>query len=426
MRKQQGSLGSTAALMVSLGCFVAIGGGRCVAQQSLSGSLSGSIGDTYSSSTSTDGFNTSIDPTAGNLTQENPNGGVSDDTHSQLLGSAISPFDNADAFSYTDTAPHTSIVSDSQSIIGSSPFSYGGRRNVSFSGASANVPGLAGRIAALGASGSISMQSAFSNGISGRSAFTTQGSASPAGTMIGFSGEGVAPIRATSGIGITQTLTTNTQADLSAGYYATDPVLSGQANAYEADLQLPGDLTSPLLQVGTMFAENIDIEPQYQYDDGQTPLLRIGLRPGIVIGSSPEYLPSSSGFPDSTKGSAALTPEAANSLSPLSHSLGLGVSPFAAVSDGDVYAFTDRLNPNLHASPRQNTASNFDAIERRAKEQRIIHGMSISASSQVYREDLRAFQAQQDGLRKSPTLQDMDNKNQAASQAPLINHPVIR
>ena len=397
------------------------------AQGSLSPSLSPNLSNPLSESTSTQGFDSQFDPSTSNLTNPDMHTAVSDDTHSQLLGSAISPLDNAFVSSAVQTAPHTDTLTDSQATIGANSFSFGGRRNQSFSagGTSGMAAGLAARQGALEGFGGSS--AAFTGGVSGKAAFSGQTSSiTSAGTALGFSGEGI-PIPTThSGIGPSQTLAlANGTTEPASGYYATDPVLSGSANGYQTDLELTGDMPSPSSETSGFFAEGSPPVRYYQYDDGQTPPISVAALPGPVLGVAPEYTPNPSGFPDSTKGLAGLAPEAMNERSPFDSTTNPSNSPFAPVSEGNIYALTTLLNPNLHAAPASRARASFEEVERRAQEQRLTHGVSISQSASIYRQDLRNYR-EDTGRRRRPTLQDLENQNQVRSHASLMQSTPIR
>ncbi len=365
-----------------------------VAQDELSPSLSGSLGDSYSQSTSTSGFNGTFDPETSSLTNGDYHTDVSDPTHSQLLGSALTPANNPYASFSVDTAPQTGILTDAQSLVDAGGFYFGGRRARSFTAGAGAAPLTttgAGQAASAGF-GLGTMGAAFANGVSGRAAFSGQTASSP-GTALSFSGEGIPVPITENGVGVRQTTASLYGVQPSTTFLATDPVLSGDESGYEADLEILGDVAPPLVQAGQFFSPSTPTLPaRFQYDDGQTPLRTPPEISGLVIGTPPEYGPSPSGFPDSTKGLAGLLPEAANGVSIFAPPGGAEASPFAPVSEGTVYGLHLTLNPNLHAPPLSEPVGVFQILERRAREQRIIHGMSISQASTIYQDDLRKYQ----------------------------------
>ncbi len=386
------------------------------------------LGGNLNTSSNTAGFDSSFDPESSNLTNEEAHTEVSDDTHSQLEGTSFSPMQNSFANASVETTPRTGVNANSQSVIGENSFGFGGHRNPSFSsgGLAGAAGGFAARQAALAALGLQSMQSSFTGGYSGRTVFSGQEASAQAGTYVGFSGEGVAVPQTPAGIGITQALTSTNKEDLGAAYYATDPVLSNQNGAYTVDLELMGDMPSPSSQTSQMFAETIPVDIHFQYDDGQTPPITVPAVPGPILGMAPEYLPAQGGFPDSTMGMAGQTPEAANSFSPLSGLRNTEISPFAPVSEGTLFGVRAGVHPNLHSQPRSYVDGSFEAFERRAQENRLIHGAGISMSSALYQQDLQQYREQTSGRPRRPTLQELDSKNQETGPKQLVQHPSVR
>ncbi len=400
--------------------------GSAYAQESLSPGLSPGLSGSLSDSTATSGFNTSFDASTASLTNPDLRTDVSDDTHSQLLGSAISPLDNSYANFAAQTAPMTSTLTNSQSVTGFGNFSFGGRHSQSFAstGTAGTLEAAAARRSSLAGFGT---QAGFATTAGGRAAFSGQTSSLDAGTHVGFSGEGVAIPKTVSGAGPAQTLVSSGAstggADLASGYNAVDPVLSGDKQ--EADLELAGDMGSPSTQTGAFFAEAEPVERQFQFDDGQTPPSRIAAHPGSILGVAPEYAPNPSGFPDSTRGLAGLAQETSNSASPFAPAGKPGNSPFAPVSEGTVFGLSTPLNPSLHNLSGRPATGSFEAVEHRAQEQRLTHGVSISDSFNAYQQDRRDYH-QSVGRRRSPTLQELENTNRQGSSHATIKEPVIR
>ena len=210
-------------------------------------------------------------------------------------------------------------------------------------------------------------------------------------------------------------------------YIATDPALTGVAESFTAPLQLGTDLPQPSIEViGYFLDPGPTAIPRYEYEDGQTPPLVSSLAPkvGTILGLAPEYLPSKSGFPDSTKGEAALPTEASNWLSPVVQLRDYTASPFPAVSDGTVYGIKTGLNPTIHVPQAQAVRGSFRAAEKRAQEQRILHGMSISESSAIYRSDLRDYQRYGLHGRRLSTVHPTDNSNQIPVFQTTFRHPI--
>ncbi len=385
-------------------------------------SFSPGLSDPLSESSATSGFNSVFDPSTANLTSGNIHSDISDDTHSQLAGSSISPLDNSYVSSSTQAAPQTGTLSNSQALTGFNNYSFGGRRSRTFSstGAAGTIEAATERQSAMAGFG---IQTGFASTAGGREAFSGQRSSASAGAAAGFSGEGVSIPTTVTGPGAAQTLASTGSADPIGGYNATDPVLSGDKN--EADLELAGDAASPSSQTGTFFAETEPAERQFQFDDGQTPPISVPAHAGGILGTAPEYAPNPSGFPDSTKGLAGLAAETSNSTSPFAPASKPGETPFAPVSDGTVFGLTTLLNPNLHRLPNDSEKGSFEAVEHRAQEQRLTHGLTISQSSGIYQQDLRNYR-EHVGHRHSPTLEELENANRQGSSHSTMKEPVIR
>ncbi len=405
------------------------------AQSSLSPGFSPSLSDPLSESSTTSGFDTSFDASTANLTNPDVHVDVSDDTHSQLLGSAIAPVVNAYASFSAQTTPMTSTLTNSQSLTGFSNYSFGGRRSQNFAstGIAGSAAAITARQSALAGFGS---SAAFGAAGGGRAAFSGQMSASTTGTSVGFSGEGIPNARLSleAGIlqgGMSQVPASAGGADPQSGLLLGDPVLTG-VNP-QADLQMGGDMASPSMTTSAFFAEETPQEPAFQYDDGQTPPLRMQPRAGSILGGgAPEYEPNPTGFPDSTKGLAGLATESSNAASPFVGSSRLNESPFAPVSDGTVYGFSTRLNPSLKNLSGQRESGSFEAAERRAQELRLTHGLNISQSSELYQQDLRNYRESVGRRRHSPTLQDLegstnrDHSNSNSNNSTLGTQTIIR
>ncbi len=358
-------------------------------------SLSPSLSDPLTSDNQTEGFDSSFDSGAGSFTAATLHTDISDPTHSQLLGSSLTPMDPAYVSPYVDTAPRTGVVTDAQSVVGAYGAHSGSRLGQSFS-PGASVAGS--QMMRQSAAGISSMQASFagarmgrasSSDFSGASSATALAPSGPALSSTSLpSGPGTVQAPQASGSGISKANQSST------AYYATDPVLTGSTAGYEGDLGLNGDLPAPNTQTAGFFAEasSRDSLPIYAFDDGQTPALAgIPSTSGSILPTALDYGPSPTGFSDSTRGLAGLASEASNAMSPLSaprENGGLAASGGEGVS----FAPTLHLVPSLHTAPVVRPSLNFEAVERHEQEQRILHGMSISQASEIYKEDLRKYQ----------------------------------
>ena len=414
----------TAALMLSLGAA------RAKAQIT---SVSAGIGDPLSGSlsdeTQTSGFDSTFDTSTNNLTNPTLHTDISDPTHSQLLGSALTPLDGSYVSGSVDTVPQTGVLTDAQTAVGALGGSSGsGSRNQIFTAGGFTSQNAAGRAAAINSLGLASMRASFGVGATSRAMLSGTGSSS-VGRALSFSGEGIPGVQTPTGVGATQTTLQLNKGDRAEGFYATDPVLSGSTSGYEADLQLYGDLPLPSEQTGTFFAESSGAAaPQYQYDDGQTPpLYAPNTVAGRILGSSPEYGISPFGFPDSTRGLAGLRTEASGAMSPLEQLNGPGSSSLASNNEGLSFSPTLHLIPNLQAPPEATQVFRFEAVERREQEQRILHGMSISEASEAYKQDVRKYRRQVGrALPRRPAANIGTTPGQGSGQGELMGAPSIR
>lgn len=378
---------------------------RLHAQDSLSSGISSGLSDSISQSSQTAGFNGAFDSSSANLTSGSLHTDVNDATHSQLLGSALSPIDIFTVNSAPQTTSRHEVLTDAQQAVGAGNPLFGGKANRTFTpGGSAGAETAAnGRRMSAANFGMQTMQAAFTGGVDARAAFsnatTTNDAAVPA-----FSGNGVTQPRTATGIGITQNLVSTNGSNPASAYYATDPVLSNSTSGYMADLQINGDIPSPSSVVGNEYATDPAPEQSYQYDDGQTLRNVVQSRPGPVIGTAPEYGVPSGGFSDSTKGLAGLPSEASLSVSPFQSLRNAETSPFAPVSEGYVFGIQTGLHPDLHRMVPPAPIGSFEHFERRAQQQRMHAGLNITQSSILREKDRKDYQHRAEHRRKSSSI----------------------
>ncbi len=386
------------------------------------GGFTSSLSDPVTAaSTPQDGFNATFNASTASLTNPSLHTGVSDPTHSQLLGSSLSPADyEAYQSSSPETAPRTGIQTDAQSTAGASDAFFGGRQNRSFSGAGSFV---GGRQSARETAGVLSTEAALTGTLSAHAAFSGLGPASTT-SQIGFSGQSVGLPAARTGPGAVQTLATTGSADQNSGYYAKDPVLTGSSSGFETGPELKGDMPSPSVETAAFFGGTGSTREQFQFDDGQTPPLSKPLTPGQILGVAPAYQAAAGGFPDSTKGLAGLPSEVELGISPFALSTNPDAPPFAPVSEGTVFAPKTQLSPNLHMQPL-NPLGSFEVYERRLQAQRLTHGLSISEAAAAKQEDLRNFQRSRNRAGRRSTL-TMPNQGVPGYQPELMGSPAIR
>ena len=413
--------------------------------QSLSPSISGSIGDSFAQDTAISGLDSTFGGDAASIQGSDTHTDVSDPTHAQLLGSALTPMASSYVNSTADTTPLTYSLSDAQLAAQAGTVSSGGHRSQAFvAGASASVSGaaMAGRQAAVSSLGTSSMQAAFGGVTGSKAAFS--GQSAPSSAAPNFSGEmrggaasfpGQTMPGSASGVGSPgmaqlppNAASSMLQAGGSPGFYATDPVLTGQSDL-TASLQLGNDAPTPSAETGVFFAEPSTLQaPQFQYDDGQTAPLPSGPRAGQVIGTSPEYMASTTGFSDSTRGTAALPTELSNATSPLERSAaGFGASPFRSLSDGLSFAVPTGVTPSLHQGEAESpvrTYEAFAAYERRAQQQRILRGATVSEADSMRREDIRNYQQGRYGRSSRPSRSS--SLNDTAPRFETTYHGSIR
>ncbi len=397
---------------------------------SVSGSLSDNLSSSFSDENETEGFDSTFDSESSSFINPTLHTDISDPTHSSLEGSAISPVDNSYLSASVSNTPQTSILSDAQSAVGAFSGGFGGRRSQIFTAGGGARGSSVASVSATSSFGLASMETAFSGGTSGRAAFSGT-TANTAGTALSFSGEGIPVPPTVSGIGVTQMVVSSSslrdpnRETASDAYYALDPVLSGSDAGSEGDTELLGDMAEPSSQTGQFFAEYAGpTEAQYEFDDGQTPLRSFTATPTNGLAAAPDYGPSPSGFPDSTRGLAGLPSELSNATSPLSGPANLSGSPFPDVSGGNYYGLTLRFAPSLHAQPAYKPTFNFEAVERREQEQRLLHGASISESSEIYAQDLRKYQRMRGRPLPQRPTRDLGAPNSSSQNA--LGTPSIR
>lgn len=394
----------------------------CAAQVNASSttSLSGSVSDpSFSPSLVTSdqgsGLDSSFEGGASNLVNPSIRADVNDPTHSQLLGSALSPFDYASVNAAPQTAPQTAVVSDPQAAAGLGAFGFGGHRNLNFAPAALahTLPSAAARQQA-DSFGALAAEASFAGGAGANAAFGGRASRTPA-SAAAFSGEGAAapattlpailapsafPLPAVQQSALPEGNAAGTAA--SAPLVLTDPVLTNSSAGYDTGPEIHGDLPSAVLGVAGFFADYHTPHPVFQYDDGQTPAPGIP-EAGGVLGGAPFYTYAKSGFPDSTRGSAALY-DPLPAISPFGGVVESGASPFPPVSEGSVFEPGTRLNPDLHHVQILRTNSTFEAYERRLRRMRLSHGVSISQADQAYQQDLKDLHRNHGRVERKPAL----------------------
>lgn len=361
-------------------------------------SFSPSLATPIVQSTSTSGFNAVFDPSSSSLTNGELHTDISDPTHSQLLGSVLSPANIPAVNGNVDSLPQTGILSDAQLAAQYGAGGFAIRRDSAF----------AARATSNGFGGAGEAQSFRGNGYGGvntRMAFTGTGVtpnslASPASSFSGatatsYGGNATSydldpRLRSSQRVDALGTSTTLT--------LAVDPVLTGALSGMDAGTQVQDEIPKPSTQTSQFFSSSAPVRANFAYEDGQTPPSWVDQTPGVVLGAAPYYGVASSGFPDSTRGLAGLAPESDALVSPLERA-DTGVSPLASSIAAGGGGLRQRLNPNLHASPAPFPPQSFEAFERKAQDQRLVSGLSISQSSMVYQKDLRDYQRR--GQRRS-------------------------
>ena len=366
-------------------------------------SFSPSLSSPLIQSTSTSGFNSVFDSESANLTNPELHTDISDPTHSQLLGSVLSPASIPVVNSDAGGTPQTGTLSDAQLASQYGAGGVPGHRDSAF-GSSAISSRFSNLVDAQsfrgGGYGAMGGQMASAEGLHTRNAFSASASSvagnAPATPISGSLSPDLDPRF------VSRQRVDSLGTSLTVGV-ATDPVLTGTLMSLEDDLHLQGDMPAPSSQTAQFFASFASPSiTQYQYEDGQTPPLRTFETPGVVLGAAPSYGVASNGFPDSTRGSAGLAAESEALGSPLER-IYTGMSPLASSMADNASGLRQRLNPNLHASPAPTAPQSFETFERQAQDRRLLSGLSISQSSMVYQKDLRDYQRR--GQRRSSRLQ---------------------
>lgn len=350
----------------------------------------GSIGGSLSDSTQTQGLVTDYGQGAGTIGATLQQG-VTDATHAQAQGSAVSPTDDA-------------YVSDAYD----STAEAGGRVESAFGSGAGKSGGQPGPSFVLNGLGSGTRQFSQNNGFgvaSQRVAFVGEGTRAAFTSSLGTDSGALTPA---AGKGRRSAQTSGT---LGALLPDEDPVLSNSTE----DLQLGSVPPTPSTTATAYFAIPYSMQPQYQYDDGQTPLLgRAAQVPGQILGTSAIYGVSPGGFPDSTLGLAALPSEASVSAPPAALVRGSGEGPlFPPVSEGTVFKVTAGVHPSLHAAPATPFREPFNAYEEGLVQKRILAGMSASQAESM-REGDRAEYARSGRHRRKNDLSTEENHGDTA------------
>ncbi len=374
--------------------------------QSQGGGFDSNIPDAFSvpivTTSQQSGFNSVFDAGTANLTSSGFRADVNDATHSQLIGSALSPFDNALVNPQTDASPRTGITTDAQSTIGLNDFSFGGGGSQGFT-AGGRQAFSAGTTAGRGAPNGFGLAStggAFSGDASSRRLFSGH-LAVVGSTGASASGQGGSPPQVQISGRSMQPLAEDGSVSEATGLPATDPVLTNSISGSEAGPELHGDLPVPSGQTASFFAEPSPRVDSYQYDDGQTPSLTRVPVAGAILGTTSVYSHALSGFPDSTKGLAASPTETEYEQSPLSHSFATEGSPFAPISGGAVYAPGVRLHPDIHTEPLQTAGAGQG---HRPERLRALGGPAGAPSFDSYNQFQRELRHNQGRPKRKSTL----------------------
>ena len=379
----------------------------------LSTSIAPPIDPGITASDQQQGLDSVFNASTSNLANPEPHAGINDPLHSNLETNSLSPLVSEQVLSGTLSNPLTKTITDSTALVGVNDFGFGQRSRSFVAGAV-----VSGRIQTAGAEVGSQTQGVGAM----RAAFTVSQKSSNA-----FSGDAVGASEPPGPYGAGSETSASGPGNETRGRAAlseTDPILSGSTAGYEVSLQLDGDMPTPSSETAGFFAEAPGTaENNFAYDDGQTPGIGLsGSQPGTIIGTSPEYSVATNGFPDSTRGTAAIPTEASNATTPFAEIFNGTGSPFPAVSEGTVFGVHTGVNPDLHAMASLTPVTSFHAYERHLQEERIIHGVSITNAAEVYQQDLRSYQKnigrQQ---RKSTLTPEITPTNPYASMGNLGN-----
>lgn len=355
---------------------------------SISGNFSPTLSDPLAPSSGADGFNTSFDASTSNLTNTFLRTDISDPTHAMLDGSFISPVDNANVNGFVSTQPLTQVLTDAQMAVAFGSESFGGRQSRAFA-AGANSFAETGSSSATSGNSARGgfTRGAFSGSLTGRAAFSSQSASSNISGQA-FSGDvSSAPVDPT--YSTAQSIASVSLADGTRARLSVDPVFANAGSGMDSSMATQGDPIQPSAEAGEFFASDTGAQPQYQFDDGETPLLGGPLVAGRIIDTSTAYGVGAGGFSDSTKGMAGVPLEGSGSVSPFPSLTLSGDSPFRSFSDGSVYEPKEYLNPSLSAPPTKTGNASALARARRAEQKRIEMGMSTTESEEIYQQEVK-------------------------------------
>jgi hypothetical protein len=381
---------------LTLSCALVSGLARGQETTTLSSSLS-------DQSSSTSGLDTSYAEGVGALGVTS-HVDVTDETHSDVLASSMSPsveaksasnYVNADSNSY---APQQNALQLATPDGGTS----GTPRDTSFSNSSFNGVGL------LESDG-------FGKG-AGDAAFrpTQANSLSTGGAD-----------RAT-GASLTQTDRTEKSGSGDPGADVDPVLLPIGADAILGPSTTSGSSTEstadPTSEAAGFFMTSATEPVAHQFDDGVTPLLRSPLEPGgHLLPLAFEYSAPENGFPDSTLGLAGLPLDTSEIHAPG----GLKItSDFGSAdsSSGLSFEMKTEFAPNLYAVTPIRAIAHFRATQDRIFEQNILNGMNVTQAELARRKALATYSKNGHGVSKS--RRDLLNQpDQGNSQSLLPDTP---
>ena len=291
---------------------------------------------------------------------------VTDQTHSDLSASAMTPEDRASALGTAGGFVGANGSARSGSSFGARSGAVSGFETSGFGRMEARDADGFGQSAG-GAAFRVTMgASARALGNAGHPSASNSHS-SETGTLLGSQ-----PTQTGEGNGYAETATSYASSNI-------DPVLMPVNGGSSADLFGVPILiaASPLAEASSFFNTENPLPAQYQFDDGVTPQLFFAPLPGRLLTVNANYSPADNGFPDSTLGHAGLPLETAE-LHAYGDSAPEKETVFPPVSDGTVFGIRGGISRNLFAHPKARGGASIEGQLNRLYEMRIMNGMNVT------------------------------------------------
>ena len=346
-------------------------------------SLDPGLGASLYASDQQQGFSFNFDQSTANFANPSYHTAISDPLHTYQMDSGISSKYDPLAPSTIYATPFAYTLTTSDAAFGLNDLSRG-EHSLRFA---AGVQNLLGRTGSLGPQraqptiGANALGAAFSGGLGTSAEFSGNPFRRESSAGIGAPADALTASAVSSGIAPeTQPMATAAPLSPASGMGAATVSGSDMASStgiVTADLELGQPIPSPVADAASFYGESASAAPlagigsssELPLDDETIGQLSVAPPRPLL------YTASTSGFSDSTRGNAALPPDSALSSSPFGSPVSVvAASPFAPVSEGNVFGVHESVSPNLHAVPMLPTPPSFRSFERHLQQERIASG----------------------------------------------------